>query len=150
LPSHIAAAAAAWAAIAGGVLITTAFSQRRHLVVPLCILLVAASVEAANLRILPALDAFYSARTHAQLMRDDLHPDRIFTYRLNRSWNYGLAFYFQRELPEWSPNDPEAALVLTTPGGIEEIRKLGRFRGTLDENYMGILYVPIGPSPVAR
>jgi 4-amino-4-deoxy-L-arabinose transferase-like glycosyltransferase len=150
LPSHIAAAAAAWATIAGGVLITTAFSQRRHLVVPLCILLVAASVEAANLRILPALDAFYSARTHAQLMRNDLHPDRIFTYRLNRSWNYGLAFYFQRELPEWSPNDPEAALVLTTPGGIEEIRKLGRFRGTLDENYMGILYVPIGPSPVAR
>ena len=93
------------------------------------------------------LDPFISARWHAQLLRNDRHPDRIFTYRLARSWDFGLAFYFQRELPEWSPADPNPALVLTTPTGLEEIRRLHRFYGTLEEGYQGILYVPIEPTP---
>jgi hypothetical protein len=66
---------------------------------------------------------------------------------LNRSWNYGLAFYFQRELPEWSLEDPEAALVLTTRKGLEEIVKAGRFQGELNEAEKGILYVPVRPLP---
>jgi hypothetical protein len=80
-------------------------------------------------------------------MRNDQRQDRIFTYHLRRDWNYGLAFYFHRELAEWSPSDPDAALVLTTPVGLEEIQKLGRFRGTLDEPYVGVLYVPINRTP---
>lgn len=80
-------------------------------------------------------------------MRNDLHPDRIFTYHLSRSWVWSLAFYFHRELPEWSPVDPEAALVLTTPGGLDEIRKFGRFQGNLDEPYVGVLYVPVNQAP---
>jgi len=115
--------------------------------VALCALFVALSVETANLALLPTLDRLYSARPHAALMRNDLHPDRIFTYQLARSWNWGLAFYFRRELPEWSPQDPNAALVLTTPGGLAQIRKLGRFQGSLDEPYVGILYVPINQAP---
>jgi hypothetical protein len=66
---------------------------------------------------------------------------------LNRSWNYGLAFYFQRELPEWSPEDPEAALVLTTRKGLQEIANAGRFQGELNEAEKGILYVPVAPLP---
>jgi hypothetical protein len=108
---------------------------------------VAANVVAAGQRILPAIDAFYSARHHAEFLRADQRPDRIFTYRLDRSWNYGLAFYFHRVLPEWSPADPEPALVLTTPKGFQEIRALGRFRGALDEAYVGVLYVPVPPAP---
>lgn len=113
----------------------------------LCALFVAFSVEMANLALLPTLDRLYSARSHAALMRNDLHPDRIFTYQMARSWNWGLAFYFRRELPEWSPEDPNAALVLTTPAGLAQIRKLGRFQGDLDEPYVGVLYVPINQAP---
>jgi 4-amino-4-deoxy-L-arabinose transferase-like glycosyltransferase len=106
-------------------------------------LLVAVLVEIAGARILPELDPYISARPHAQLLLNDRRPERIFTYRLNRSWNYGLAFYLGRELPEWSPKDPQAALVLTNPKGLQEIRKLGRLGGELDESYQGILYVPV-------
>jgi 4-amino-4-deoxy-L-arabinose transferase-like glycosyltransferase len=113
----------------------------------LCALIIAVSVEAANLTVLPTVDPLYSARSHAAFMRNDLHPDRIFTYHLSRSWNWGLAFYFRRELPEWSPADPNAALVLTTPAGLDEIRKVGRFQGNLDESYVGVLYVPINQAP---
>jgi 4-amino-4-deoxy-L-arabinose transferase-like glycosyltransferase len=111
-----------------------------------CSLLVAATVL-ASLRVLPALDPYLSARPYAVFLRHDLRPDRIFTFHLNRSWNYGLAFYFQRELPEWSPEDPEPALVLTTRKGLQEIENAGRFQGELNEAEKGILYVPVGPLP---
>ncbi len=116
-------------------------------VIALSALFVALSVETANLALLPTLDPLYSARSNAAFMHNDLHPDRIFTYHLSRGWVWGLAFYFHSELPEWSPGDPNAALVLTTPAGLAEIRKLGRFQGSLDEPYVGVLYVPINQAP---
>jgi 4-amino-4-deoxy-L-arabinose transferase-like glycosyltransferase len=127
----------------GLLLIVASFYRGGKLVIPLCILFVAASLEVANVRLLPALDRFYSARPHAAFMRNDLRPDRIFTYQLSRSWDYGLAFYFRRQLPEWSPEDPDAALVLTTPAGLREIIERNRFRGSLYEKDEGILYVPV-------
>jgi len=96
--------------------------------------------------ILPALDPYISARPHAAFFQNDLHPDRIFTYELRRSWNYGLAFYFRRELPEWSPQDPDAALVLTSREGFEKIVKAGRFQGTPETPQHSILYVPVAPA----
>ena len=116
----------------------------------LCALWVVMSVEIANLRVLPLLDYFYSARPHAVFLRNDRHPDRIFTYHLPRSWNYGLAFYFRRELPEWSPSDPQPALVLTIPEGAKKIGSFDRIGGSLEEHYAGILYVPVTAAPVPR
>jgi 4-amino-4-deoxy-L-arabinose transferase-like glycosyltransferase len=110
-------------------------------------LLVAASAEVANLRFLPALDPYLSARPHAAFLRGDLRPDRIFTFQLNRSWNYGLAFYFHREIPEWSPADHDAALVLTNQAGLDQIIQAGRFRGELNQAEPGILYVPVTQLP---
>jgi 4-amino-4-deoxy-L-arabinose transferase-like glycosyltransferase len=138
-------------AIAGGIAIKmlSLFDRRGALLISA--LLVALLVELAGARILPALDPYISARSHAQLLHNDRRPERIFTFHLNRSWSYGLAFYLDRELPEWSPQDPQAALVLTNPKGLEEIRKLGRLGGELDESYQGILYVPVLPSsPLTR
>ncbi|HXN74343.1 MAG TPA: glycosyltransferase family 39 protein [Candidatus Acidoferrales bacterium] len=113
----------------------------------ICSLSVVAILVLANIVALPAADTFLSARPHAAFLRHDLRPDRIFTFELNRSWNYGLAFYFRRELPEWSPQDPEPALVLTTRKGLEEIVKAGRSQGDLNESEEGIFYVPVGPVP---
>jgi 4-amino-4-deoxy-L-arabinose transferase-like glycosyltransferase len=135
------------AVVVGLLMAFLGFRRRLGLVIGICALCVTAGVEFASFQILPRLDPLYSARPHALLLRNDRHADRIFTYDLQRSWNYGLAFYFGRELPEWSSADPEPALVLTTPEGLTQIRSLGRFRGALDEAYVGILYVPIRPAP---
>jgi 4-amino-4-deoxy-L-arabinose transferase-like glycosyltransferase len=121
--------------------------RRRAMLIGLSLLFVTLLVEVAGLGILPGLDPFISARWHARLLQNDRHADRVFTYHLSRSWIYGLAFYMGRELPEWSPSDPDPALVLSTPAGLEEIRKLHRFLGNLEETYQGILYVPIEPTP---
>jgi 4-amino-4-deoxy-L-arabinose transferase-like glycosyltransferase len=141
------AAAGAIAGLFIGLLLALTVLWRPRLALGLCIFSTAVAVETVSLTVLPKLGPVYSARYHAAFMRNDLHPDRIFTYHVRRSWDYGLAFYFHRELPEWSPADPEAALVLTTPGGFAEIKKLGRFRGELDEAYVGVLYVPVQREP---
>jgi 4-amino-4-deoxy-L-arabinose transferase-like glycosyltransferase len=133
-------------AVAVGMLVA-AFQRNLRLAVILCSLCVVAMLETANVVILPALDPYVSARSHAGFLRNDLHPDRIFAYQLRRSWNYGLAFYFQREIPEWSPQDPDAALVLTSREGLQKIQKAGRFQGTLEQPAQGIIYVPVQPAP---
>jgi 4-amino-4-deoxy-L-arabinose transferase-like glycosyltransferase len=129
------------------VLLAVSISRQPHLAITLSALSLAVALEVVSLTALPALEPVLSARSHRAFMANDKHPDRIFTYDLQRSWTYGLAFYFHRELPEWAPTDPEAALVLTTPDGLAEIEKLGRFEGALDEPYVGILYVPVRREP---
>jgi 4-amino-4-deoxy-L-arabinose transferase-like glycosyltransferase len=131
--------------VLGAIIAALAFVRPRA-ALWLSFLLVAALVAVAGARVLPALDPYLSARAHGEMLRNDLRPDRLFTYHLQRSWSYGLDFYLHRDLKEWSPTDPEPALVLTTPAGLEEIRRLDRFRGTLDERYRGVLYVPIAPA----
>jgi 4-amino-4-deoxy-L-arabinose transferase-like glycosyltransferase len=134
-------------AITGGIGVTGLGLSRKRIWLAVAFLLVAAVTWGINASVLPALDPFFSARWHAQFLRNDLHPDRIFTYELPRPWTYGLAFYMRRELPQWSPNDPNAALVLTTPRGMRDIERLGRLEGELDETNRGVLYVPIAPAP---
>jgi 4-amino-4-deoxy-L-arabinose transferase-like glycosyltransferase len=147
LVSIVGRLALAFVAIVALFVLAAGFRRRFDYAITLCALFVSFSVETTSLAVLPQLDRLYSARPHAALLRNDLHPDRIFTYRLSRTWNWNLAFYFRRELPEWSPSDPNAALVLTAPAGLAEIQKLGRFRGRLEEPYVGVLYVPVNQAP---
>jgi 4-amino-4-deoxy-L-arabinose transferase-like glycosyltransferase len=132
--------------VAGGIL-CGGMRRTFPLTVILCSLCAIATLELANTVVLPALDPYLSARSHAAFFRNDLHPERIFTYQLRRTWNYGLAFYFHREIPEWSPQDPDAALVLTSREGFEKIVKAGRFRGADEPPQQGILYVPVQAAP---
>src|ERR1700683_4628566 len=143
----LAAAALAIAiAVAAGILHAGMRRNFRRAVI-LCSISAVAALQIANTVVLPALDPYLSARSHAAFFRNDLHPDRIFTYQLRRSWNYGLAYYFQREMPEWSPQDPDAALVLTSGEGFEKIVQAGRFRNAEEPPQQGIIYVPIQPVP---
>ena len=132
--------------IIGGIAIALLGFLRNRAAFLLSFFLVALCVELAGVRVLPALDPFISARFHGELLRNIRYPNRVFTFHLTRSWQYGLNFYLEREIPEWSPRDAGAALVLTTPQGLDEIRKSGRVQGTLEEPYGGILYVPIMPA----
>jgi 4-amino-4-deoxy-L-arabinose transferase-like glycosyltransferase len=132
--------------IAGGIVMAALGVLRNRGALLLSFFLTAFCVEIAGARILPALDPFLSARFHGELLRSHRYPNRVFTFHLTRSWQYGLDFYLEREVAEWSPADADAALVLTTPQGLEEIRKSGRVQGPLDEPYEGILYVPVLPA----
>jgi 4-amino-4-deoxy-L-arabinose transferase-like glycosyltransferase len=105
-------------------------------------LLVALTVEAANIRVLPVLDPLVSARLHGLYVTQN-PAHQFFTYELQRSWIYGLAFYVHRELPEWTPGSPEYGTVLTSAKGYAEIRG-GQPRERFGVISSGILYVPVG------
>jgi 4-amino-4-deoxy-L-arabinose transferase-like glycosyltransferase len=132
--------------VAGAATIAMGIFRKRGAIV-LSLLIVTVLVEFAGLRILPALDPYLSARTYGELLQQDRRTDRIFTYRVPRSWNFGLSFYLHREIREWTPEDPEAALVLTSRSGESEMEKLGRFRGPIEDTTSGNFLVPVLPSP---
>jgi 4-amino-4-deoxy-L-arabinose transferase-like glycosyltransferase len=134
-------------AVAGGIVIVALALLRNRGALLLSLFMVALCVELAGARVLPALDPFISTRFHGELLRSHRYPDRVFTFHLTRSLQYGLNFYLGREVAEWPAADADAALVLTTPQGLDEIRKMGRVQGSLDEPYEGILYVPVLPAP---
>ena len=134
-------------AAAGGIVIVVLALLRNRGALLLSLFMVALCVELAGARVLPALDPFISTRFHGELLRSHRYPDRVFTFHLTRSLQYGLNFYLGREVGECPPADADAALVLTTPQGLDEIRKMGRVQGSLDEPYEGILYVPVLPTP---
>jgi 4-amino-4-deoxy-L-arabinose transferase-like glycosyltransferase len=128
----------------------TALANKPRWALGLCALCLVGSVEAANLYILPQVEGRFSARPYAEFLRNDAHPNRIFTYQAPRAFNYGLAFYFGRELPEWSPSDPDPAFVLSTKAGLEAIQKMGRTSGSLDLTQGGqqaLVYIPVNAAP---
>jgi 4-amino-4-deoxy-L-arabinose transferase-like glycosyltransferase len=150
MPSAIPFLAKAGLAIAtafAAAILYAGINRNLRLVVLFGSLCALATLVIANTAVLPTLDPYISARPHAAFFQNDLHLDRIFTYELRRSWNYGLAFYFHRELPEWSSQDPDAALVLTSHEGLEKIIKAGRFRSADEPPAQGIFYVPVAPAP---
>jgi 4-amino-4-deoxy-L-arabinose transferase-like glycosyltransferase len=75
-----------------------------------------------------ALDLGTSARWAASPPDDvpvDYWSSHSATYRLNRSFRYGLAFYFHRELPEWSKDTSERSWIYTTPRQLSELYGMG-------------------------
>jgi 4-amino-4-deoxy-L-arabinose transferase-like glycosyltransferase len=116
----------------------------------LCALCTVGSVFAANVIFLPRVEQRFSARPFVRLIQNDAFANRVFMYQLPRAWIYGLHFYAERELPEWSPSDPNPGLVLTTQKGLAEIQKLGRSSGSLGETRGSappVMYVPVNAAP---
>ena len=134
-------------AVAGGVTIVFCSALRRSTALWIALLLVPFLVELAGAVILPNLDPYYSARAVGTMLRADQRPDRLFVYELPRAWQYGLAFYLDRQLGEWSPDDRDAALVLTTHSGAEDLKNRGFLLGGVAEPYDTVLLVPIPTRP---
>ena len=134
-------------AILGGAVVAVLGFMRKRAALLISMVIVSVFVEATAITVLPQLDPFISARAHAYHFRDHRFPNRIFTYHITRSWQYGLNFYFRREIQEWNPEDPDPALLMTTPQGFDDVRKRGRFRGALDEPYIGVFWAPVRPAP---
>lgn len=68
------------------------------------VLLVAAILVFLNFGLLPAADARISARRAAlDALRQDPAGQNIAFSDLKRDWHYGVNYYFDRELPEWTP-----------------------------------------------
>jgi 4-amino-4-deoxy-L-arabinose transferase-like glycosyltransferase len=90
------------------------------------VLLVTALVAIANVGILPQADHLFSSRELAKLviLKSSAASD-VAEYKLPRAWNYGLNYYFGRELREWTPGSRQPDWIVTTPQAALEIRDGG-------------------------
>ena len=78
---------------------------------------VIAAVEFASFTILPQLDGQISARQLAgSILRSDSTGGNVALYELPRSWQYGMNFYMNRDLPEWVPGSGEPDWILANRG----------------------------------
>jgi 4-amino-4-deoxy-L-arabinose transferase-like glycosyltransferase len=107
----------------------------------------------ANRLVMPGLDDFISARPAAEGVRIiyNVKPDEIAVYHLPRAYQYGLNYYFGKDLPAWSPENTRASLIFFGADSLDELAHFYHFNippspypspATLDEK---ILYLKIVP-----
>jgi 4-amino-4-deoxy-L-arabinose transferase-like glycosyltransferase len=85
-----------------------------------------ASSLTGNMR--EVVDGRYSVRPApqaARLMWNNYSYERSSTYKLTRSFQYGLNFYFHREVPEWSPTRTLPGWVFALAKDEPELRDRG-------------------------
>jgi 4-amino-4-deoxy-L-arabinose transferase-like glycosyltransferase len=74
------------------------------------------------------LDQRFSARPApeaARIVWNNYSAERSSIYKLTRSFQYGLNFYFHRELPEWSPDWTPPGWVFALAKDRDELQHLG-------------------------
>lgn len=102
----------------GAAVLILALKNRAMMAFGLAAVLVLATVETANLVVLPKLDSTISYRQlTVRLHEEGVAAESLSVYRVSRSLNYGLDYYMNRELPEWDPDkgQPEWILGLVPP-----------------------------------
>ena len=117
------------AVVTGGFAVLVSRNLRFGLTVAVSAVLVAImSGLTGNTREL--LDERLSARNApeaARIVWSNYSPERSSTYKLTRSFQYGLNFYFHRELPEWLPGRTPQGWVLALAKDEDELRDRGLY-----------------------
>jgi 4-amino-4-deoxy-L-arabinose transferase-like glycosyltransferase len=85
--------------------------------------LMAVLLLGVNIEIIPKVDPFLSARAAARTTPPEaLAGPNLAILGISRSWEYGLDFYLDKALPEWTPAMPSPTWVWTSPEGAAELR----------------------------
>jgi 4-amino-4-deoxy-L-arabinose transferase-like glycosyltransferase len=78
-----------------------------------------------NVGILPSAESRISARKAARdALRLNPSGQNLMVFGLTRDWNYGMDYYFRRDLPEWTPGIPAPEWLLTTGRNADEFGPL--------------------------
>ena len=136
------------AAAAGILIALLAFTRRAWPALILSSVLIAGLAEIANLRILPTMDPYISARAAGQGL--SAFPDiknGVMAFELKRGLQYGLDFYLGREVPDWNLQSPDSAWVFTNLRGLAEIEHSGRkFHAPHGAWNWELILVAVGPA----
>jgi hypothetical protein len=85
--------------------------------------LMAVLLLGVNAEIIPKVEPFLSARAAARATPlDALGSPNLAILGISRSWEYGLDFYLNRALPQWTPATPAPSWIWTTEEGASELR----------------------------
>jgi 4-amino-4-deoxy-L-arabinose transferase-like glycosyltransferase len=79
------------------------------------------------------LDPQLSARSSARQIGEE-RAANIYSFKLQRSWQYQLNFYLHREIVEWSPGVAGDAVVVTSQKNLEELQRSAQIVAVISES----------------
>ena len=134
LPEYVFAEGVAFAF--GVAVVVLAFKKLPTAALVAAVLLVVSSVVVADTVVLPRLDVRISARPLARKLKEaDPSLGNIATFKLSRNWQYGMNFYFNRQLPEWTGSSGEPQWILS--GTMLDQQILDRYKMDLEDAIPG-------------
>ena len=96
---------------------------------------------------LPQINPYVSSRIAAREGRQTAGRNATMeTYGVNRDWVYGLDFYLQRDLPEWSPSEKAPTWIYTTPKSLAAITHQGYAASPAVKLPGGLVFVHVSPA----
>ena len=124
-------------AAAGGAIVAALGSARRIAAALLInAALMACLLVAANWFIVPRIDPSVSSRATAKAFlaaesgnaataSEKIPAGSLGSYKLDRAWQYGLEYYLDRQIPEWTPESGGSFWLFTNDAGCRDIRRRG-------------------------
>jgi 4-amino-4-deoxy-L-arabinose transferase-like glycosyltransferase len=124
-------------AAAGGAIIAVLGSTRRIAAALLVnATLIASLLVAANLFVVPRIDPLLTSRATAKAFlaaesgntttaAEKIPAGSLGLYKLDRAWQYGLEYYLDRQIPEWTPESGGSFWLFTNEAGCRDIRRRG-------------------------
>jgi 4-amino-4-deoxy-L-arabinose transferase-like glycosyltransferase len=136
-------------AAAGGALcaLLAWIGRERTAIAGVAVLIAALALGTAR-SALPRLDPYLSARQAARITRENVQPaNPVFVLGTDRSLQFGLEYYLDRPVPEWTEAAPKPAWVWVTPPYWEHLQRLGLHPAITRKLSNQAWLVRIDPSP---
>ena len=116
----------------GVAVVTLARLQRLWMAVALTAAVTAGGMLGITFWLGPALDSHLTPRAAASAAERAADGRPVSVYQLHRAWHYGLNYYFQRELPEWTEAEV-GGVIVTSGAGIRDLVGRGYLVNVVEE-----------------
>jgi 4-amino-4-deoxy-L-arabinose transferase-like glycosyltransferase len=147
------------AAAAGGATVAALGSARRIAAALLAnAALLACLLIAANRFVVPRIDPSVSSRAAAKAFlsaesgnaaanTEKIPAGSLGSYQLDRAWQYGLEYYLDRQIPEWTPESGGSFWLFTTDAGCRDIRRRAMECTPVQQTAPAAWLVRVQPAP---
>jgi 4-amino-4-deoxy-L-arabinose transferase-like glycosyltransferase len=131
------------ALVGGGLVVTLAIYRKWSGAISMLTCTTLILLFLANQLILPSLDEIISARpvAHEFMKVYPTERDRAAVFQLPRSYEYGLDYYLQEALPQWTPEKTEARFIFSGKPGLEQLLAFPE----LNDVSKNKSYIPLDP-----